>query len=55
MGRYEVERNFLRSNFYKLKSIKTHKMKGLPQPEANHDIVTINVKNIVEVKYDDIR
>ncbi|TCL56331.1 SagB-type dehydrogenase family enzyme [Kineothrix alysoides] len=34
MGKYEVERNFLKSNFYKLKSIKTDKMKGLPQPEG---------------------
>lgn len=34
MGKYEVERNFLKSNFYKLKNIKTDKMKGLTQPEG---------------------
>ncbi len=34
MGRYEVERNFLKTNFNKMKSIKTDKMKGLPQPEG---------------------
>jgi SagB-type dehydrogenase family enzyme len=39
MRRYEGERNFLKSNFYKLKSIKTDKMKGLPQPDGikRHD------------------
>lgn len=34
MGKYEAERNFLKSNFNKLKGIKTDKMKGLPQPEG---------------------
>ena len=34
MARYEIERNFLKTNFNKLKSIKTDKMKGLPQPEG---------------------
>ncbi len=34
MGRYEVERNFLKSNFNKLINIKTDRMKGLPQPES---------------------
>lgn len=34
MSRYERERNFLKSNFNEFKSIKTDKMKGMPQPEA---------------------
>jgi SagB-type dehydrogenase family enzyme len=39
MGRYEVERNFLKSNFSKMRNIKTDKMKGLPQPDGvkQHD------------------
>jgi SagB-type dehydrogenase family enzyme len=37
MRRYEGERNFLKSDFYKLKNIKTDKMKGLPQPEGIKD------------------
>ncbi len=32
MGRFEIERNFLKSNFNEFKKIKTDKMKGLPQP-----------------------
>lgn len=32
MGRYEEQRNFLKSNFSEFKKIKTDKMKGLPQP-----------------------
>lgn len=32
MRRYEVERNFLKSNFNDFKHIKTDRMKGLPQP-----------------------
>ena len=32
MARYEVERNFLKSNFNEFRKIKTDKMKGLPQP-----------------------
>lgn len=33
MGRYEVERNFLKSNFNEFKNIKTDKAKGIPQPD----------------------
>jgi len=32
MGRYENQRNFLKSNFSEFKKIKTDKMKGIPQP-----------------------
>ncbi|WP_071394366.1 SagB/ThcOx family dehydrogenase [Bacillus tuaregi] len=32
MGRYEKERNFLKSNFLEFKKIKTDKMKGVPKP-----------------------
>ncbi|MDP4145898.1 MAG: SagB/ThcOx family dehydrogenase [Bacillota bacterium] len=34
MGRYDRERNFLKSNFDSFKNIKTDKMKGIPQPEG---------------------
>ena len=33
MGRYEEQRNFLKSNFGEFKNIKTDKMKGIPQPD----------------------
>ena len=33
MGRYEEQRNFLKSNFNEFKNIKTDKMKGIPQPD----------------------
>ena len=33
MGRYEEQRNFLKSNFDIFKNIKTDKMKGIPQPD----------------------
>ena len=33
MGRYEEQRNFLKSNFDVFKNIKTDKMKGIPQPD----------------------
>lgn len=32
MGRYEQQRNFLKSNFLEFKHVKTDKIKGLPQP-----------------------
>ena len=32
MERYKQQRNFLKSNFYEFKKIKTDKMKGIPQP-----------------------
>lgn len=32
MGRYEIERKLLKSNFTEFKKIKTDKMKGMPQP-----------------------
>ncbi len=32
MGRFEYQRNFLKSNFKEFKSIKTEAMKGIPQP-----------------------
>jgi SagB-type dehydrogenase family enzyme len=34
MARYEVQRDFLKSNFREFKNIKTDKMKGIPQPPA---------------------
>lgn len=34
MGRYEDQRNFLKSNFDVFKNIKTDKMKGMPQPDS---------------------
>ncbi|KAA9005869.1 SagB/ThcOx family dehydrogenase [Paenibacillus spiritus] len=34
MGRYEQQRNFLKSNFLEFKHVKTDKIKGLPQPPA---------------------
>lgn len=33
MEKYELQRRFLKSNFNEFKSIKTDKMKGVPQPE----------------------
>ena len=60
MGRYEVERNFLKSNFNKLKGIKTDKMKGLPQPEGikGHDsdarIISLPAVNTDILKKQDI-
>lgn len=60
MGKYEAERDFLKSNFYKLKSIKTDKMKGLPQPEGikGHDpnarIISLPTVNIDILKKPDI-
>ncbi|WP_138494407.1 SagB/ThcOx family dehydrogenase [Paenibacillus pinistramenti] len=32
MGRYEQQRNFLKSNFLEFKHVKTDKIKGLPKP-----------------------
>ncbi|MDP4085475.1 MAG: SagB/ThcOx family dehydrogenase [Bacillota bacterium] len=32
MKRYEQERNFLKSNFFEFKRLKTDKMKGIPKP-----------------------
>lgn len=60
MGRYEVERNFLKSNFYQLKGIKTDKMKGLPQPEGikryapNSNIVSLPAVEVNILKKQDI-
>lgn len=34
MGRYELQRQFLKSNFQEFKHIKTDKAKGLPKPQA---------------------
>lgn len=50
MGRYKVERNFLKSNFKIFKNIETDKMKGLPQPEKikpyDSDSRTISLPNV---------
>lgn len=50
MGRYEEQRNFLKSNFGEFRKIKTDKMKGIPQPSiVKHYDSFSNVINLPKV------
>lgn len=52
MGRFEQQRNFLKSNFLEFKNIKTDKAKGLPKPPAvkpyDHSAIIIDLPQVSE-------